>query len=80
MCFILPDFELVEIIKQGTSEESDAALTTLSISSSLRGERRALVTIAPEIIPSAGEKMRTVSNAKKYNRSARPGNATGRTD
>jgi Zn-dependent metalloprotease len=64
MCFILPDFELVEIIKQGTSEESDAALTTLSISSSLRGERRALVTIAPEIIPSAGEKMRTVSNAK----------------
>jgi len=55
---------LKEISKNGTSTQKDWALRTLTVTENFRGRRQAMGSLASVGLPSAGDKRRTVYNAK----------------
>ena len=65
-CFIVPPDLLYQIIKEGTPEQKDKAISTLELSESLRTQRSILSKIRGGILRVAGhqQKRRIVYDAK----------------
>ena len=72
ICSIVPPHMLRELAQRGTESQRDSAFQTLTVSAQIRGRREVVGRIFSEfLIPPAGEKRRTVYNAK--NRTRLPG-------
>ncbi|MCP8316884.1 MAG: M4 family metallopeptidase [archaeon] len=63
ICYIVPPHILREIVKKGNNKQRAWALQTLTISEQFRG-RREVVSLMPSVFAVAGEKRRTVYDAK----------------
>jgi len=64
VCFVIPPHILKEVAKRGNAEQQDRAFQALTLSSRIRGQRDVLGQVSTVMLTPAGQKRRTVYDAK----------------